>query len=61
LVSNQRGDFDCSVDRQVRMTSAAIKLAVRCAALLAVAISYGQGLGTQKSRKWIDSFSTYTS
>jgi hypothetical protein len=43
------------------MASDVIKLAVGCAALLAVTVSYAQGSSSQKPRKWVDSFSEYKS
>ena len=43
------------------MASGAMKLVVGCAALCAVALSYAQAPGTQKPRKWVDSFSAYKS
>jgi hypothetical protein len=43
------------------MASGAIKLAVGCAALLAVTVGYAQGTGMQEPRKWVDSFSAYKS
>jgi hypothetical protein len=43
------------------MASGATKLAVACAVLLAVGTGYAQDPGTQKPRKWVDSFSAYKS
>jgi hypothetical protein len=43
------------------MASGVIRLALGCAALIAVAVSYAQVLGAQKPRKWVDSFSAYRS
>jgi hypothetical protein len=43
------------------MASGAIRLTVGCAAMITVVVSYAQVSGTQKPRKWVDSFNAYKS
>jgi hypothetical protein len=36
-----------------------MRAAIACAGLLAVAIAFAQGIGTEARRKWVDSFSAH--